>query len=433
MIEVILYLLLSLAAGILVGLLPGIGTWVPLMLMMPFILDMPVWSIVSIWLAVMIGSQYFGSVSVILLKIPGESSGLVYLRDVDSLNTQQRLDLIGKTARGSFVASVVALSTIFAIEYFDVVSIFATLSQNIVKLFLFSFITVMLVYAEKNNRTMAAGLFLLGLLLADKTDESLPSWIYYITDVTYYISPMSVVVGLLVLPEMFREGRLTDLSSTTFKRSATTVREYWLMFKGGLIGMLGGLVPGNGATFSALAAYNIEAMQGSDIKDRIISTESADNSAVITGTLPLLLTGIPITISSVLLVAIFDIKMFSVIRDFNAPLLGTFNFAQLLIVLGLAFSTIYLILSQKFLGFYQQIVYTIYQRRVLVYILIAAWVIWADSQVQDINWMYFAFVAILTAIGVYLNNRNISSIPLVIGYFLGDEIFWNLRYFQSIL
>ncbi len=90
MLELFIMLLFGGIAGILIGLLPGIPFYLAPFMLFPFIGNLTVEQILVFWLACQIGSQYFSSVAAILMKIPGESSSLVYINDIPKLSIANR-------------------------------------------------------------------------------------------------------------------------------------------------------------------------------------------------------------------------------------------------------------------------------------------------------------------------------------------------------
>jgi len=112
MLEFLIILLIGLLSGIVIGLMPGIPAYIGPLILYPFLAYLSVDQILAFWLTSHIGSQYFGSVAAILLKIPGEVSSMIYIKDIGKLNTTERLGLVSQTAWGSTIGSMVSLMVI---------------------------------------------------------------------------------------------------------------------------------------------------------------------------------------------------------------------------------------------------------------------------------------------------------------------------------
>jgi TctA family transporter len=89
----------------------------------------------------------------------------------------------------------------------------------------------------------------------------------------------------------------------------------WCMLRGALIGAVGGLVPGLTTIASSHYAYTAEKLISKNYQKghmpALISSEGANNSGAITMLLPLLMFGVPITVSEAMIFGILDSKSWS--------------------------------------------------------------------------------------------------------------------------
>ena len=427
-INLLLPVVLGMVTGIVIGLVPGVGIWAVLVLLFPFIKFFDFWQIIGIWLGTCIGSQYFGSVATLLLKVPGENSSLVFLNDVDKLTVQDRLQLIKETAYGSFFASMISLVLMFLLLHFAV-DAFSILSSYKIRAATYIVLFSVLILVDKNKLTTAA-LVVIGVLLAEKTDYTLPTWVFKIQEVTTDLTTLSLMLGLLIIPEIFtRSGTSKPLSlDSGIKFKPITLSAVKQMCIGALVGLLGGTVPGQSATFSSVIAYNANK---ETIKNRIIRSESADNSAVLIGILPLIMLGVPITIDAVLLTNILSIKLIQLPDGVttNLNLLVPGSAIDLILYFILFFSVIFFVLSQTFLTFYVKVVSCITTHNKIVFLLLSSWMIWVDHIIQPIGSYYWIFLSLVSLLGIFLKRKNINTIPLILGFILGDQIYWSFSYF----
>lgn len=419
---------LGILSGMIIGLVPGVGIWAVLVLLFPFIKFFEFWQIIGIWLGTCIGSQYFGSVATLLLKVPGENSSLVFLNDVDRLSIQDRLQLIKETAFGSFFASMVSLVIIFLLLHYSI-DAFSVLSSYKVRAVTYLVLFSALVLVDKNKLT-AATLIVVGVLLAEKTDFTLPTWIFKIQEVTTDLTTMSLMLGLLIIPEIFSraETNKSILLTTPTQFNPIGIESFKQMWVGTLFGLVGGTVPGQSATFSSILAYNTNK---ESVKNRIIRSESADNSAVLIGILPLIMIGVPITVDAVLLTNILSIKLVQLpdglINDLGLIIPG--STVDLILWFILVFSAVFFIMSQTFLTFYVKVVSFIVKHSKILFLLLAGWMIWVDHVIQPIGNYYWLFLFAASLLGLALKRSNINSIPLILGFVLGDQIYWSFSYF----
>lgn len=311
MLELSLILLLGLMAGIIVGLLPGLPQYVGLLMLYPLIQYMSIEQIMVFWLACQIGSQYFGSVAAILLKIPGEASSIIFLEDIDKIKAPDRYDLIRQTAWGSTVASLVSLSLLLFVYYIGLSEHLLVLTNINTKMIVLTILMLTLIYFTK-SRWIAALMFFGGLAIAPKSNHELPNWIWHMQDVTTDVTVFSLLLGAMIIPEFLKElqsklkgDNVLDLKDNK-KRSKLDFKS---MFKGTWLGSLIGFIPGPSAILASIITYNSH-KDKSKIKERIISSESANNSAAVSSMLPFLFVGLPITLSEMILSDIMAVKTF---------------------------------------------------------------------------------------------------------------------------
>lgn len=425
MIELLPIFLIGIVSGIVIGLIPGLAIWTAVVVMLPFVNMLEYWEVVIIWLGTAIGSQYFGSVSTLLFKIPGENSSLIFLDDVKNIPLNTRLDLIKSTAFGSFVASVVGFTVLY-LFYSNSFDFFSYLSSFTVKAVVYSALFLMLVFSTPYRWTTAI-LFVAGVVISDKSDFSLPVVLLDIQDITSDLTVFSLILGVIIIPEIFSKQTINaDFGRYRNTKPKFIPGSFRTMLKGSLVGTLGGLFPGQSATFSSVVGYNLEKKNK---EHKIVCSESADNSAIIVGLLPLLLIGIPISLDTILMTNILQEKLVTVPTDFVAPIVNNLNIFDLIIMFGLAFSLIFLVLSQKFLTLYYYVVRALYSRTRILFVLIASWIAYIDHSNNPIGPYYLLFVVIASIVGLWLHKKNINPTPLIIGFILGDQIYWTIKYF----
>lgn len=430
--DILYYFILGVVSGVLVGLIPGLSVWTTLAVLLPFVHSMEFWQVMIIWAGGAIGSQYFGSVATILFRVPGENSSLIFYKDVDFLSGQEKLDLIKSTAYGSFVASVAGFAMMYFMYTFAL-DLFNYLSSNNFKLTLYIFLFALLTLtAEK--KWLAAILFLVGLFFSKKGDLSLEGILFQVQYYTQDLTLFSMIVALAIIPEIF--SKQTD--SIRNPRELKTIKQIsfvagtWIrILKGTTIGILGGMIPGQSATMSSILAYNSE--RKSSRSQRIVSSESADNSAIIMGMVPLLLIGLPISMDHIILLNILAIQLVDAPFDFLKEIRFGLDAFEGLVIVGLMFSLVFLFLSQRFLRVYYYIVKSLYARGKVLLIAIAGWIIYMDVKMHPIGDSYLIFLVIFSIIGVILQRKQISPVPLLIGFMLGDHIYWALSYFINTL
>ena len=435
-----LVVLFGLFMGVMIGLLPGLPAFLGLIILYPFIDLLTIDQILAYWLATQVGSQYFGSVSAILLKIPGEASSMVYINDLAKINTQDRYDLVRQTAWGSTLGSFVSLAVLIAVYYLGVGDILILLTKMNVKIVVLSVLVFTLIWFTE-QRIIALLLFIVGLFFAEKTNQNLPTWIFDMQKWSTDITVFSLLLGMMVIPEFVEEVRKKlnrdELSLTNSKGTKDSL-DFKSMLRGTWIGSLVGFVPGPSTILASIVSYNSYGNNENNdrviAKKKIISAEAANNSAAITSLLPFVYIGLPITLSEMILFDFLNVKLFTVPTDFPSPsVIPHLNFVEFIFVIIAGSTLVYHFLAQRFLRFYEIIMNNLYGKMVWLYLALIAYIIYIDVHFNPVTlYRYLAFLVILSFAGMWLLKRRISVLPLLFGYILGDMISWAAYNFYRI-
>ncbi|WP_232323613.1 tripartite tricarboxylate transporter permease [Catenuloplanes japonicus] len=307
--ENLLYCLIGVVIGMLIGVLPGLGPAATIAVLLPLTFGLePVTAIIML-AGIFYGAQYGGTITSVLLKLPGEASSVVTVFDGHALARQGRAGTaLGIAAIGSFIggtASIVALSVVapfvagFALgfgppEYTMLallgILLVATISQGgRVKALVAAVVGLLLATVGRDGFTGAERFTFENLALADGIDF------------------VPVAMGLFGLGEILHslEERHRAL------REPAPIADVWpsradLRQAGGAIGrgsVLGfalGVLPGGGAVLSSMAAYALEKRRskhperfGNGAIEGVAAPETANNAAATSSFIPLLSLGIP--------------------------------------------------------------------------------------------------------------------------------------------
>lgn len=435
MLEFALILLLGIIFGIMVGLLPGVPGYIGPLIMFPFVSVLPVEYILTFWLSTHIGSQYFGSVAAILLKIPGEVSSLVYVRDIGKLDMRQRLDLVRQTAWGSTMGNMFALGILLLVYYLGLSTGVVSLSGNNVKLLLLLTLMVVMCWFT-NHKTLSFVMFITGVVFSEKTAGTLPTWVFKMQEYTTDMTLFGLILGMLIIPEFIREivdEKREDPVDVNIKDIKRSKLDFRAMFRGTWIGSLMGLIPGPSHILSGIVSYN--SYKKDETQKKVISAESANNSATISAVMPFLFIGFPITLSEFLLADLLQVKMFLMPMDFkNAwSVFGGMNLIEMSFLVILVSALIYHFMAQRFLGVYEKVLHLAYGKLKLIFVALICYLIYVDLIFNPVYLIpYFLTLAVLTYIGYRMLRADINPMPLVFGYILGDMMTWSGYHFYKI-
>lgn len=295
--------------GQVIGALPGIGPSLGMALLLPISYGLAPVTAIVLLSGIMYGAMYGGTLTSVLINVPGESSGIMTMIEGHKLARQGRAGAaLSMAAVGSFIGGTV---TIFFLIFAAVgISNFA-LSFAPPEYFLLAALGITAT-ASMGEGSAIKALFMavIGLMIAlIGTDPILGTerLTFGQLDLLDGIDFLPIAIGIFGIAEVLVSlESLVDL--TPMK---TRLRDMWprwrdwvecrmAIVRGTGIGFVLGLLPGVGPTASTFIAYAAERrftkrpeLFGKGALDAVASVEAANNSAVVGTMVPMLTLGIP--------------------------------------------------------------------------------------------------------------------------------------------
>lgn len=311
--------LLGVLFGLVVGALPGLGPLMGIILLLPVAIGLPPVAAMGFLIAIFVGGSCGGSISAILLRIPGTPLAAATLFDGYPLAQKGRAsDAIGiaisASALGGLFGGVVLILLAPALAQFA--SNFAP--PEYAALAVTGLIAIAVISEGSLLKGLIAGCF--GLLLATiGTDEF--STGYRFTFGSHHMLNgfhiVAVVVGLFAISEMAYQAMGNDLMKKPkidiarpgFNSVIMTIRHWKNLLRSSTIGAFFGTLPGAGGVISSFTAYAVakaaarpDEKYGEGAEGGVVATESANNATVGGTLVPSLALGIPGDASSAVLI-----------------------------------------------------------------------------------------------------------------------------------
>ena len=307
--DVLLYAFLGCVVGTLVGMLPGIGPLAGISILLPVTFGLDATKAIIMLAGIYYGSQYGGSTTSILMRIPGEASSVMTCIDGYAMAQKGRAGAaLCIAAVGSFIAGtfgVVALTVIapplgaFALR-FGPPEYTALLIVGLI------FLAYMSSTSLARTLLMAAFGLMLGCIGIDVMTGHF-RYAFDIPDLGDGIGIVPVAVGLFGLGEILS----TPSHSITAKVIAPRLRELlptrkeWRelampIARGSVLGFIVGIVPGSAHIISSFMSYALEKRIskhpeefGQGAVAGVAGPELANNSASTGAFVPMLALGLP--------------------------------------------------------------------------------------------------------------------------------------------
>lgn len=304
--------LLGAILGTAVGVLPGLGPSATVSLLLPVTMVLDQTSAIILLAGIYYGSQYGGSITSVLMRVPGEASSVMTCFDGYPMARQGRAGAaLGISAFGSFIAGISATLAIAIVgpAFTSVALAFGPVEKT-------SIVMLGLVLAASigsGSRIKAWTMVALGLLLSTTGVDLISGEERFAFGISYLRDGFNIAVlamGLFGVSEMLMmierksssetapmpSYRLRELlpTATDWKASRGPIA------RGTVLGFFLGLLPGGGALVAGFASYLLEKKLsrsperfGKGAIEGVAGPESANNAAAQASFIPMLCLGIP--------------------------------------------------------------------------------------------------------------------------------------------
>ena len=302
---------LGVLAGQIIGVLPGVGSVVGVSLLLPLTFGMDPTTAIIMLAGIYYGSQYGGTITSVLINMPGEAATVATTLDGYQMARQGRAaKALGIATIGSFIAGTfgVVVVTLLSPTLADFALRFGP--AEYFALILLGFTALGAVAGS----SLAKGLtsVVVGLLLSTVGLDIMSGQRRFTFGEDWLLSGFSfivVAIGLFGIGEaldgiMSPAGHPIIRTPLGWKDSlpsaAEWIRSRGAIVRGGIVGLVIGVLPGAGSTLASFIAYSVERNAsrhpeefGKGAIEGVAAPESANNSAAASAMIPLLTLGVP--------------------------------------------------------------------------------------------------------------------------------------------
>jgi putative tricarboxylic transport membrane protein len=421
--------------GTLIGVLPGLGPAAGTAILIPLTFKLDATGAIIMLSAIYYGAMYGGTITSVLINVPGEAASVVTCIDGHQMAKQGRAGTaLGIAAIGSFIGGIVATIALVAVA--PPLAKFA-LSFGPPEFFALMLVGLCLVTALAGS-SLIAGLLMavVGLLLALVGVDPVrgaPRLTYDVFELYDGIGIIPVAMGLFGISEILltAEAPYRQLIKTNLTKLLPT-REEWRRCQGAIarasgIGVVLGLIPGVGAIVPTFMAYILEKKLskephrfGAGAIEGVAAPETANNAYASASMIPLLTLGIPSSPTIAILMGAFIINGLS-----PGPFLFAEKPALVWAVIASFFlgNLILLILNLPLVGLWARLLRIPYQYvcvGTLVFCVIGAYSL--RQNVFDVGVML-----VFGIVGYLMRKIDLPMAPLILGLILGKEIERSMR------
>lgn len=315
--ELIIASFLGTIAGIFVGLLPGFGMSVCLLLFSPLLIQQSLIFSLLFYCCASSASQYFGSITTFAFKIPGESTSFPLLELMKNNDFLKKIgDAYFLTSFGSLFASI--FSGILIIVFYPYLSLFTGYLKTYVVFFFCILGFILCVLFSENKIHISLFLFLFGWITGKVGFDQIHNSNFLTFDNVYLyggIPTLPVIMGIYAIPslyKMFLYSKNMQQTKNQIILSETKLslimNNYKTMIVSSFVGFIMGLIPYMGNATSSYVSYFLDKkINKNNYISNAIASETANNSANLSVLIPLVFLGIAIIPSEFLLLEILPL------------------------------------------------------------------------------------------------------------------------------
>jgi len=322
----VIYCFIGCLLGQIIGVLPGLGPTATIAMLLVLTYKLDLTSAIIMLSGIYYGAQYGGTITSVLLKIPGEASSVVTCIDGYVMALQGRAGkALGIAAFGSFIAGTVGTVglSLLAPPLSKVALIFGPAEYT--ALMTLGLCLVINLGSGSNIKAILMGA--MGLAIGTIGMDPVTA----IERFTFGSQSLFEGINLaIVAMGLFGIGEILYMAESAGARTARdtlktppNLRELlpdqydWRIsimpiFRGSLLGFFLGILPGGGAVISSFASYATEKRLsknpekfGKGAIEGVAGPESANNSAVSGAFIPMMTLGIPSNVVMALLIGAF--------------------------------------------------------------------------------------------------------------------------------
>src|ERR1700704_6503239 len=266
----LIYCFTGVFLGTVIGVLPGLGPVPTISLLLPFSFTMDITSAIILMAGIFYGAQYGGSITAILVRIPGEASAVVTCLDGYAMARKGRAGAgLGIAAFGSFIAGILVTIALFLVgpAMSGVALAFGPAEYTALVLLGVLLVTQL----SSGSQTKALLMVSFGLLLSTVGRDPIygaERFTFGIFSIYDGLNMALLAMGLFGVAELLimAEGGAQDAIPVAPPRRLSALLPNaadWRQSIGPILGGTGlgfflGLLPGGGATLASFSAYVVE-------------------------------------------------------------------------------------------------------------------------------------------------------------------------------
>ncbi|OZI42396.1 tripartite tricarboxylate transporter permease [Bordetella genomosp. 4] len=433
----LLWCVVGVALGTLIGVIPGVGTLATMSLLFPITYHLEPTAALIMLSGIWYGSTYGGSTASILLNLPGTPANAVTCLDGFPMAKQGRggVALLMTTVASFVGASVgIVLLTLFSEPIANIAFKFGPAEYFAIMVLGLVAASVVSSGSAIKGITMVVGGVLLGLVGTD-VNSGVSRFDFGFPELQDGVGIVALAMGLFGITEIIASinhvkaaDSKMDVSMKSMLPTRDEVKRSWGgMARGSGIGAWLGVLPGVGPTVAAYMAYAVEKRVskkperfGKGTIEGIMAPETANSASDMASFIPTLTLGIPGSVTMALIIGAMMIHGIQPGPQMLTEQPGMFWGLVMSFWIG---NIVLVILNVPMIGMWIRVLtipYHILYPAIVMFVCIGVYGV--NNNVFDVY-----LVLLFGIVGYVLRVLDFEPAPLLLGYVLGPMLEENFR------
>lgn len=436
----LMYAAIGSLIGTIVGTLPGLGTSPAIAILLPLTFHLPPVGAIIMLAAIFYGSQYGGTITTVLVNLPGEAASVVTLADGHAMALKGRAGVaLTMAAIGAFIGGTISCIGLVAIAGPVATAALTFGPPEYVAIFALGLCLIMVFAGRSLTKALIMAAF--GLLLASVGLDPISGvqrFTFGMPQLFDGIDIIPVLMGLFGVSEILLSVEKSVTNNYRAKVSSRIPTKQDIrdaapaIGRASVVGFLLGLLPGINSTISAFTAYGVEKRvakrpekMGTGMIQGVVAPETADNAHAVAAFIPLFTLGIPGSPAVAILISAFTIngldpgpQLFTQHPEIVWPIIASMYVGNLML----------LVINMPLISLWTKILRIPYP--ILVGFIFAFTIVGSYS-VNDRMFEVWLML-IFGAIGYVLKKLNFPPAPVVLAMVIGPELENSLRQSMTI-
>ncbi|MBM7660154.1 putative tricarboxylic transport membrane protein [Bacillus mesophilus] len=317
----LLYCLVGVSVGMLVGILPGLGPSAGTALLIPLTFAMEPISAIIMLAGIFYGSMYGGTITTVLVNVPGEAASVITSLDGYPMAKQGRAGVaLGISAIGSFIGGTISILGLVLVAPLMLDFALAFGPPEFFALIIFG-LTMVIGLAGKSiiRGSIAVVLGLILAMVGMAPSSGIVRFSFGMPELLDGFDFVTIAMGLFGLSEILLsiEQQIKNPEKPVKVSGLFPSKKEWRpafmsIGRGTVLGFFAGLIPGTSSVVPALMSYSMEKKLAKDPSrfgkgaiEGVAGPETANNSFCGGALIPLFLLGIPSSATMAVLLGAF--------------------------------------------------------------------------------------------------------------------------------